>query len=688
MPGLLTPAFLFGLAALAVPLLVHLIRRERDDAVEFPSLMFISRIPQPTVKRRRIRNWWLFALRSLALLLLVGAFARPFVERPPASVAAADIAREMVILLDRSWSMGYGDRWERAAGAAREAVDGMGPNDRATLVFFDAGADVAVTATTDRARLRQAIDAAAPSAGGTRYTPGLKLAESLLEASELPRREAVLISDFQRSGWEGAAGVRFPAGAVLRPVMIGGEQVTNLTVTGVALARARVSGRERVTATAQLAMRGEPATAEVPVTLEVGGRVVQTVRVRVAANSTASAEFQPLTLGDAPVAATVRIPADALAADNEFHFVLAPDPGVRLLIVEAPGRDGSLYLRRALELAQDPPIEVRVSRVIPGAGDLARTDVVLLNDVLPADGGSSSALMAWVNAGGGVILGLGERTLATSWSDVARQLAGGVPDRVSDRVSVGGGRLGYVDYSHPVFEPFRSPNAGAFGAARFHRYRALPTADAVAARGDTAAATAAVLARFDDGGAALVERRIGAGRALVWGSTLDTWWTDLAVQPVFLPLMHQIVHRAAGFAPPRPWSLAGQVIDVGRSGEQERIIVTPDGRRVDVAPENTLLVAAEQGFYEIREARAGSAPLALHAVNVDVAESDLSVLDPAEVAASVMQPETGVRNAAAVSLPREEQERRQSLWWYLLVAVFALLAVETVLANRRTRPAA
>src|SRR5690606_8603589 len=178
--SLLTPAFLIGLAALAVPLLIHLIRRERHDAVEFPSLMFLSRIPQPVVKRRRIRNWWLFALRCLALILLVSAFTRPFMDRGPDAIAQGDAAREVVILLDRSYSMGYGDRWDRALTAARGAIDGLGPSDRASLVVFDAAASALVPATADRARLHAALADLAPSAGATRYTPAMKLTQSIL----------------------------------------------------------------------------------------------------------------------------------------------------------------------------------------------------------------------------------------------------------------------------------------------------------------------------------------------------------------------------------------------------------------------------------------------------------------------------------------------------------------------------
>ena len=151
MPALLTPAFLLGLAALAVPLLIHLIRRERHDAVEFPSLMFISRIPQRTVKRRRIRNWWLFALRCLALILLVGAFARPFVENPPVAAAEMSGPREVVILLDRSYSMGYGDRWQRAVAAAQEAVAGRDAALLAGIILVSAIMVVLVNLAVDLA---------------------------------------------------------------------------------------------------------------------------------------------------------------------------------------------------------------------------------------------------------------------------------------------------------------------------------------------------------------------------------------------------------------------------------------------------------------------------------------------------------------------------------------------------------
>src|SRR5687767_15786458 len=117
--GFLTPWFLGGLALLAVPLLIHLTRRDRATPVPFPSLMFLQRVPQPTTARRRLRDLPLLLLRALALALLAFAFARPLLDRARAAAAAPAGGRELVLLLDRSASMAAPERWSRAQAAAR-----------------------------------------------------------------------------------------------------------------------------------------------------------------------------------------------------------------------------------------------------------------------------------------------------------------------------------------------------------------------------------------------------------------------------------------------------------------------------------------------------------------------------------------------------------------------------------------
>src|SRR6185436_5797331 len=145
--GFVAPLVLLGLGALAIPVFVHLIQRERKRVVEFPSLMFLRRIPYQSVRRRRLRDVLLLLMRLAALALIVLAFARPFFRRDALAAASQNGAREAVILVDTSYSMEYGDRWAKARSAANDAVRGMGPGDRASLVFFNSGAEVAVRST-------------------------------------------------------------------------------------------------------------------------------------------------------------------------------------------------------------------------------------------------------------------------------------------------------------------------------------------------------------------------------------------------------------------------------------------------------------------------------------------------------------------------------------------------------------
>src|SRR5229473_1039221 len=194
----LTPFFLLGLSAIAIPVLIHLIQREKKRVIEFPSLMFVRRIPYQSVRRRRIRHWALLLLRAAAIALIVAAFARPFVRQGAVAAAVGGGAREIVILLDQSASMGYGDHWTRARDAARAVVRGLGADDRATLVLFDKNAEENMRATSDRTR-----------------------------------REAVLISDFQRSGWSGSEEVRFPEGITVSTVSVASPSSANLAVPSV-----------------------------------------------------------------------------------------------------------------------------------------------------------------------------------------------------------------------------------------------------------------------------------------------------------------------------------------------------------------------------------------------------------------------------------------------------------------------
>jgi hypothetical protein len=235
-----------------------------------------------------------------------------------------------------------------------------------------------------------------------------------------------------------------------------------------------------------------------------------------------------------------------------------------------------------------------------------------------------------------------------------------------------------LEYGHPVFEPFRAPRSGDFSAARFYGYRAMTTQQG-----------ANILARFDDGAPALVERRHGAGRVLVWASSLGIEWSDLPVKPVFLPFVHQMARHLAAYREPEPWLTVGEVLDPARTvsahASDVRTIVSPSGQLIELDPEGGDVVALEeQGFYELREqSKSAGEPAATVAANVDLSESDLVPMDPQEVVAAVTgKPTAAASGEGSVEVTDANREATQRVWWYLLFAGALLLAAETLVSNR------
>jgi len=674
----LSPLVLAGLGAVAIPILIHLIQRERKRVVQFPSLMFLQRIPYQSVRRRRIRHWLLLAMRVAAIVLLVLAFARPFFQQVALADAAAGGAREVVILLDQSASMGYGNHWQRARDAAHRVVAGLGADDRATLVLFGRNAEENMRATSDRGRLDGAINAAKVGSDGTRYGPALKLAESILSRSTLKRREAVLISDFQKGGWGSSEDARFPEGMTLTTTSVAAE-TANVSVPSVTFARSAFSGQERVAVTAGITNKGDAAVRDVPVVLSVDGHELETKMTTIAPHASASVTFAPFTVTEANIGGMVRAGTDPLPADNTFYFVVSPSEPVSVAIVETGDRSGtSLYLEKALAIGTTPTFQAEVipaNRVVPAILD--KHSVIIFNDtVVPAALGGG-VLKRFVERGGGVLVVAGDRT---SWPTEAADLLPGMLGAPVDRISGRSATLGYLDYSHPVFEVFKAPRSGDFSSAHMFHYRSLMPDPA-----------SRVLARYDDGAVAAAERRTGAGRVVVWTSTLDDSWTDLAVKPVYLPLVHQLVRYLARYEQTPSWLTVGQVVDLATAAARirgDRIIVTPSGQRTTERPGTPgLLELNEQGIYEIRAAGATTGrPLSI-AVNLDPAEADLTPLDPRELVAAVTGHATPLTPEAADpgTVSREDTERRQGLWWYLLFIGLLLLAAETVMSNRLSR---
>jgi hypothetical protein len=349
---------------------------------------------------------------------------------------------------------------------------------------------------------------------------------------------------------------------------------------------------------------------------------------------------------------------------------------VRVIVAERQGapRDASLYLARALAVGESPRFDASLRQAESlTVEDLNAAAVVVLNDV-PVAQPTAERLQRFVQRGGGLLVVAGSRA---TWP-AAVDILPAIPDAPVDRTSGRAARLGALEYGHAVFEIFRAPRSGDFAAAQFYGYRAVKPG-----------ASAQIIARYDDGVAALLERKVGSGRVLLWTSGLDLFWNDLAVKPVFLPFVHRVVRHLGAYREPRPWRTVGDVVEPQASAGApvSRVVLTPGGQRIALDEEGAdVLELTEQGFYEIRAAGPDNdARPVVVASNVDLSESDPTAMDPAEVVAAAVGRAGSDGGSADAAPPTDEaREAAQRTWWYVLFAAVLLLAAETLVANRST----
>lgn len=511
----LFPAFLLGALAVAIPIYLHLSRRDVAPRVPFSDLRFLKHAPMMQSRRRRLRELLLLALRVAALLLLALAFARPFYD--PTGRLDRGVT---IVALDTSYSMTFPDGFERARAEARDAV-GAAPSGHAVgVITFDDHAQVATEPSLDREGSRLAAGRVSPGFGATRYDAALELASSLIGSRD---GEVVVVTDLQRAGWPSGVGVEVPSGVEVTVRDIG-SAADNLAVTAVELGGPGVIG-----VVSNAGSRDRRSAVRVLVDDVVVGRTDVTLP---------SGSTEVLVEADVPGVGVLTFEVDdagGVAADDQRYLLLDPPPTMPVLVVaEGASRgEGAFYIERALGVGgPEGPFSVR-SLVPRDLSDvtLDGTAVVLLVGTETLERAARQRLSDYVADGAGLLI-VGSPTLE---SDLVADLL-----RTDPKLSLGARReppgltWSVTDLRHPIFQPF-GDGVGTLGQVRFRQ-----TVEMEAAGG-------LVLATFSGGAPALVEYVVGNGRALVFGSDLGNAWNDFPRLPTFVPFVHEVTYYLGGY---------------------------------------------------------------------------------------------------------------------------------------------
>ena len=669
--GFLAPWFLAGLAAVGIPVWVHLLKRHKTDPKLFPSLMFFEQREQSSVKHRKLDYLLLFALRAAMLILLALLFANPFIRR---SIGASDGKKITVVAVDRSFSMRAGNRLQQAKDEALKVLGSLKPGDQAQVIALAGNVQALTQVVNDPAQLRAAVVAIQPSDSRASFGELARYLRTLADSQKLPL-DVHLASDLQKSAMPpGFADLRVNPGTTLffHPV---GDPAPNWAVENVVAPR-RVYDPKRVKMQATVAGYGTPA-AKRTVTLVLNGRTLQTKTVDVPANGRGQVEFLGL---DAPYGFSkgeVRIDGgDALPGDDRYLFsVERADPRKVLFVDDGRHPRAELYFRAALDSAGDGAFTLESQRPESAAvATLSTYPFIVLDDLGNVPPALDSALQNYVRNGGSVLVSLGPAAAVLPRVPILDEAiqtsnyAGREGDRFLSVLD--------VDSGHPALR-----SVDRFTGVKFYQtIRVNPT-------------KSKVLAKMNDQTPLVLERSIGEGKVIAFASTFDNVSNDLPIHASWVPFVTQTALYLGGGGAEQPVSLPVDSYvelratdNANKSGTGAAAeVLDADGKRVLSLEESvkaTNFQMDREGYFEIKTAAGRRSLVAAHA---DRRESDLAqipkeTLDLWKGTGSV-EPQAG-GGAGQVS----ENEKPFPLWPYILLLLLGVAVAESLVADRYLRP--
>jgi hypothetical protein len=504
----LSPLFLIGALAAAVPILLHLFHRKTEVVIDFPAVSMLTRAPAQQHRRRRLRELILLALRVGALVLLSLSFARPYF----AGAAAPDSVPLTVVAIDTSMSMTAPGQFDRAREAATRAIAAAPGSHALALIGFSDAATVVVQPTTDRSALTAALTQMAPGEGGTRFRTALARASEVIGTRQ---GHVTIISDLQQIGWESNDDGGLPDGVDVEVISVAPPS-GNLAVTS-AERRDR-----RIAASIQNFSNTEVRAA---VRLLAGGKEIARSDVTMAPLGAADVELQ----GTLPSSGDAEVRVDDVSGyqpDNRRLIRLEPAPAVPVgvVVTDPTGATGGLYLERALSVAgngREFDVDVRDGQEVAlwTAAGLAEKAAVFVLGTRNLDRGGRELIRNYLAQGGQLFLAVGPDVDPGTLGEVlgTKLSFDGEPVRTPGATMIAS------DGRHPIFRPFLNPS-GALGDVQVEQHQRLKDQ-----------AGQVVLARFSGGDAALTEQVVEQGRLIVFTSDLDNQWSRFPINPAFVP---------------------------------------------------------------------------------------------------------------------------------------------------------
>jgi hypothetical protein len=712
------PLLQFGIAAASLPILIHLLNRRRYREVPWAAMRFLMAAIRKNQRRVKVEQWLLLAIRTLLILFVVLAMAKPFLESAGALPFLPGQRSHRVIVLDGSLSMAYrpgeSTRFDQAKSLAAQLVKDARRGDVLSVVMMGDPPRVIVGDASPSANqpevLKELADLTLPH-GRTDLTASFQAIDRVLEVSSIQRKEIIFLTDLQVASWRKtdrddglrAAVAKLEARKAQSIVIdLGKEGGENRAVTDIRLNAPVVTmGNPTPVLTATLRNFGVNPAPSVKAQLYVDGQLGPEQVVDLPVGSDVSVAFTPTISNPGDHVLEVRLDDDPLLLDNRRRLAVPVRESLRVLLVDGDSKTEAFqaetdYLNVALNPQSGSPglppvIRTEVASESQVARrDLSPYDVVVLCNVAQVTDGEVNALDAYLKQGGGLVVFGGDQVMAENYNRLLHKdgkgiLPAAILGSMGDATKKSGSfEFNPLGFQHPIVAPFSGADANVIlglTGTRTWQYLKLKLPTETQAK---------VALAYNSGDPAVIEMPKDRGKVIQVATTADAGWSTWPLHPSYPPVMEQIILQAAS------GKLAERNIGVGQPIDQALPALATDAPAEVVRPDearSNLKVKADgdialfhfeetdlSGTYQVKY----GPPLAsesIFAANPDPSESDPAKLDRPRLQEAIpgwtfdymtnWKDLTG--NAAAVS-------RRGELHRPLLFGVLALLLIESVLA--------
>lgn len=702
----LNPAFLFGLVAAAIPVVLHLISLRRLRTVEFSTLSFLKELQQTRIRRLKLRQLLLLILRTVLILLIVLAFSRPTIKGSLGAESTVRATTTAAIVIDDSNSMTASDQQGLYLTQAREAAQHvlglLGEGDEVSLLRLSevspGESHPGLSPLRDFGILHSRIQDVATSSIHRHLEDALRILAGTVSSSKNFNKEVYVISDFQQ-GVIAPARAKEPPREQLYPpdvrfflMPIGSKELQNFGIESASvensiielnkpfLLRVKVGNHSAVNVTSHM------------VSVFLNGTRVAQKGIDALSGQTIETEFSLIPRTNGFLDGFAELEDDDLSYDNRFYFSLHLPETIRVLLVGA--QTDLRYVQLALATRSDASsLRVRTlgyDRLT--ASTLVDQDVIILTNPGRLPSLLTDQIAAFVRNGGGLLLFPGPETTPEAYRDSFTSLKL-PPLRMVETLSNSPGQASFVgiegaELRHPLFEGmFETPQPSARTTPSLESPRITtfgrfePTAEAT------------VIVSMSNGAPFLLDIPRGSGRVLLCSVSATPQWSDFPLKGLFVPLLHRSLSYLTQEQVKQQSVVAGDPITLTSSvvGSDRLSVRTPDGMDVDVplSRSGTTTSAVfhetlQPGIYSVRN---NSVVQRKFSVNMDPDESKTARAEDGTI--KTMFDRLGVSAGMIRTIDNPSETDRvvlQSrfgveLWKYFLIGALILAIVEMLVAR-------